>query len=406
VIARGAGRSYGDSSLNPDGVVATDRLAHILELDESSGEIVCEAGVLLSDIIEVTLPRGWFPPVTPGTRFVTVGGMIASDVHGKNHHLSGSFADHVLWLDLALPDGSVLRCSREQNAELFAATMGGMGLTGVVLRCGFRLMAVGSAWIRQTTIRTHDLESTFDAFERAASATYSVGWIDTLTGGSHLGRSVVSLGEHARADELDAGRGADPLRPPGKRPLAVPFDFPSFALSPPSVRVFNELIYWGTTPGEAIRDLYAYFYPLDSLLHWNRIYGRSGFVQYQCVLPLDESLQGMRRLLDVIARAGGGSFLAVLKRMGPESFGLLSFPMEGYTLALDFPASPHNLRLLDRLDAITAEHRGRIYLAKDARAAAAAIEAGYPRLAQFRDIRRRYGLTGKLESLQSRRLDL
>ncbi|MBU3077174.1 FAD-binding oxidoreductase [Sphingomonas quercus] len=405
IIPRGNGRSYGDASLNPDGVLLTSRLGHMLTLDEAAGVLECEGGTLLSDIIEALLPRGWFAPVTPGTRFVTVGGMIAADVHGKNHHGAGGFGGHLLWLDLALPDGRVLRCSPAEHEELFAATCGGMGLTGLILRAAFRLLRVETARIRQRTVRAPDLDAAFAIFESAQDWTYSVAWIDGLQTDARLGRSLLFLGEHARAEELPLAERSRPFARAARAPKRVPIDFPAIALSRLPVRAFNTLYYQRQRPGDALVDLYPYFYPLDALLEWNRIYGRRGFVQYQCVLPLAESRAGMRRLLEAIARGGNASFLAVLKRMGAESFGHLSFPMEGYTLAMDFPTSTGNLALLDRLDAITAEHGGRIYLAKDARAAPATMR-GYPRLERFRAVRRDYGLVGRLESLQSQRLEI
>ena len=405
-IARGNGRSYGDSSLNAEGVVATRRMSHMLAFDAATGVLTCEGGTLLADVIATFLPRGWFAPVTPGTRFVTVGGMIAADVHGKNHHGASSFAEHVRWLDLALPDGRVLRCSSTEEPALFAATCGGMGLTGVIVRAAFGLIAVATAQIRQRTVRAPTLDDAFAIFDAAQDATYSVAWIDGLATGADLGRSVVFIGEHAGVDDLPVDRRATPLATAAKAPRRVPIDFPGFALSKLPVTLFNAAYYRAQVAGERLVDLFPYFYPLDAVLEWNRIYGRRGFVQYQCVLPLAESPTGMRRLLDEIARAGSASFLAVLKRMGPASFGHLSFPLEGYTLAMDFPATPDNLALLDRLDAITVEHKGRIYLAKDARAAPATVAAGYPRLPEFRDVRDRYGLTGIIESRQSRRLEL
>jgi len=404
-IPRGNGRSYGDSSLNPEGVVDLRRFNHLLAFDEEAGLLTCEGGVMLADIIEVFLPRGWFAPVTPGTRFVTVGGMIASDVHGKNHHRAGSFGDHLAWIDLALPDGRVVRCSSQVEPELLAATCGGMGLTGVILRAAFRMLKVESAYMRTTTIRTPTLEAAFEAFEAAQDATYSVAWIDALASGRKLGRSVIFLGEHAKPEELPAQLRATPFARKPERLKRVPFDFPDFALSRLPVTMFNGLYDGFQREGETVGDLIPYFYPLDAVLDWNCIYGRRGFVQYQCVLPLDESLAGMRRLLEAISAAGGASFLTVLKRLGRESFGHLSFPMEGYTLAMDFPTTPKNLALLTRLDGIVEDHGGRIYLTKDARAAPSAMK-GYPRLDAFRDVRRRFGLAGRIESLQSRRLEI
>ncbi|MBL0966681.1 MAG: FAD-binding oxidoreductase [Blastomonas sp.] len=405
-IARGNGRAYGDASLNPDATIDMRRLDRLIAFDDATGELVCEAGVLLSDIIDVFLPRGWFVPVTPGTRMVTIGGMIASDVHGKNHHGAGSFCDHLLWLDLDLGDGRMLRCSHQENAELFAATCGGMGLTGMIVRAAFPLTRIENAWMRQRTLRARDLAEAMALFESSHDWTYSVAWIDCLARGRDLGRSAILLADHAPADALDASRPAEPLTRTLRQPRAVPVDLPGFALSSFNVRAFNQLYYAMQRPGEALVALDPYFYPLDALSDWNRIYGRRGFVQYQCVLPLGESERGLARLLETIAAAGSGSFLAVLKRLGRPSFGMLSFPMPGYTLALDFPATPANLALLDRLDAIPADHGGRIYLTKDARLSPAMLARGYPRLQEFRDLRAQYGLDRRFSSLLSQRLGL
>lgn len=405
-IARGNGRSYGDASLNTDATIAMLRLDRLIAFDEITGALTCEAGVLLSDLVSTFVPRGWFPPVTPGTRQVTIGGMIASDVHGKNHHVAGSFCDHVDWFDLDLGDGRVERCSPTQNTDLFAATCGGMGLTGIIVRASFRMLKVESAFMRQRTIRVPDLEQALAVFEQSHGSTYSVAWIDCMATGRSLGRSAILLGEHALPGDLDPARRAAPLARPNRKPKTIPIDFPSFALSGFNVRMFNHLYYAMQRPGHAVVDLDPYFYPLDAIFEWNRIYGRQGFVQYQSVLPLATSEQGMRRLLEAISAAGAGSFLAVLKRMGPGSFGMLSFPMEGYTLALDFPATPDNFALLERLDAITADHGGRVYLTKDARVSPERFAAGYPRLDEFRNLRSKYGLDRRFSSLLSQRLGL
>jgi FAD/FMN-containing dehydrogenase len=386
-------------------VVGARRLNHLLAFDEPTGILTCEGGVMLADILETFLPRGWFAPVTPGTRFVTVGGMIASDVHGKNHHRVGSFGDHLAWVELALPDGRVVRCSAEQEPELLAATCGGMGLTGVIVRAAFRMLKVESAHMRTRTLRAADLGAAFEAFEAAGEATYSVAWIDALARGRNLGRSVIFLGEHARPEELPASQRSAPFACKPSRARRVPVDFPDFALSRLPVSLFNAVYNGLQQAGDGVSELYPYFYPLDAILDWNRIYGRRGFMQHQSVLPLAQSAVGIRRLLEAVSAAGGASFLTVLKRMGPVSFGHLSFPMEGYTLAMDFPNSAQNLALLARLDGIVADHGGRIYLSKDARAAPSAMD-GYPRLEAFRTVRRRFGLTGKIESLQSRRLEI
>ena len=405
LITRGNGRAYGDPALNASGVLRTARLNRLLDFDSSTGVLACESGVLLADVIEVFLARGWFPLVTPGTRFVTIGGLVAADVHGKNHHIVGSFCDHLSWIDLMLPSGDVLRCSADAHTELFEATCGGMGLTGTILRAAFQLTPVETGVIEQQTQHAANLDEAFEIFEAKLDQPYSVAWIDGMATGADLGRSVVFLGRHVGAEEQPISE-VPSIAPRAPTPKRVPIDFPSTALSRGPVKLFNAIYRRSQRPGSGKIDLYRYFYPLDALLEWNRIYGRNGFVQYQCVLPLDEAREGLVRLLGEIARHGDASFLSVLKRMGKASFGYLSFPFEGYTLAMDFPATPRNLRLLDRLDRILLEHRGRLYLAKDARAAPATIAAGYPKLDRFRAVRSRYGLAGRCESHLSQRLEL
>jgi decaprenylphospho-beta-D-ribofuranose 2-oxidase len=404
-IGRGNGRSYGDAALNPGGTIDLRLLDHLIDFDAQSCMLTCEAGVMLNEIVDAFLPRGLFPMVTPGTSLVTVGGMIASDVHGKNHHLAGSFCDHVDWFDLMISPGEVLRCSRSENRALFEASCGGMGLTGLILRARFRLQPVESAFVRQKTVHAPDLAAAMALFEEHLDWPYSVAWIDCLAGASSAGRSVVFLGEHARTVDLpEAAQRASAVRPTPKA-LHVPIDLPNFVLGRSAVRAFNWAYRLAQRAGEHIIDADRYFYPLDAIHDWNRIYGKRGLLQYQCVIPLASSEAALRELLDVI-RGGDASFLAVLKRMGAGSAGMLSFPIEGYTLALDFPAKPASLALLDRLDRITAAYGGRIYLAKDARAGPAAIAAGYPRLDEFRQIRQQLGLDRRFTSLLSRRLEI
>lgn len=402
-LVRGNGRSYGDASLNPHLTIEARRLDRLIAFDPLTGVLTCEAGVTLAEVIDVLLPRGWFPAVTPGTKYVTIGGMIASDVHGKNHHGAGSFCDHLLWIDLATGDGEVLRCSADAHADLFAATCGGMGLTGAILRCAFRLIPVETSLVRQHTIRAPTLSHALAVFEAEMGWTYSVAWIDCLASGRAMGRSAIMLGEHATAGE--AAR-QDPLARPRRRMKRVPVDMPGFVLGRTSVSIFNKLYYAAQRPGEALVDLETFFYPLDALADWNRIYGKRGFVQFQCVLPLESSEAGLGAMLRLIAARGQASFLAVLKRLGHQSFGLLSFPRPGFTLALDFPANPANLDVLAELDAITADHGGRIYFAKDACATASSVAAGYDRRDEFIAIRRRYGFDQRFSSLLSRRLEL
>jgi decaprenylphospho-beta-D-ribofuranose 2-oxidase len=403
LIARGNGRAYGDAALNPAATLSMLGLRGILAFDPATGRVTAEAGLLLGDLIAHVLPHGWFPPVTPGTKFVSLGGAVAADVHGKNHHGAGSFSAHVEAIDLALADGRVLACSPTAHPDIFAATCGGMGLTGVILAVTLRLLRVETSLIRQQTRRCANLADAMAAFEDTRAWTYSVAWIDCLARGAALGRSILFVGEHARRDELPAGQGG--LAPVRKRALRVPLDFPAWALNRWSVAAFNELYWRRARPGSALVDYDTYFYPLDAILEWNRIYGRPGFLQYQCVLPKAASAAGLTAILTRIATAGVGPFLSVLKLFGAQD-GILSFPMEGFTLALDFPANPKTLALCQQLDAIVADHGGRLYLAKDARMGAALFRRGYPNLATFQTLRGQLDPSGRLWSAQSRRLEV
>jgi FAD/FMN-containing dehydrogenase len=407
LIARGNGRAYGDSAIGSPATVGMRHLDRMSAFDPATGRLVAEAGVLLGDIIAAFLPRGWFPLVTPGTKFVTLGGAIAADVHGKNHHRDGSFRACVDWIEVMGPDGDICRCSRQEEAILFDHTLGGMGLTGIILRAAIRLRPVASAWIRQTTIAAPDLAAAMDAFEAAQDATYSVAWIDCLATGAARGRSLVMLGEHVGPADLSPQQVTAPLHASPRRKLSVPMDFPALALNRVTVRAFNALYYRFGARGAGARlvDWDSYFYPLDAILGWNRIYGRKGFAQFQCVLPLDRSHAGLSALLAEIAAAGSGSFLAVLKRFGPQE-GAFSFPMEGYTLALDFPVNARTLALLDRLDRIALDHGGRFYLAKDSRMSAATLRASDARAAEFHALRDAGGLSGRFRSAQSERLGI
>ena len=407
LIARGNGRAYGDSAINTSATIETHHLNRMMAFDSASGQIVAEAGVLLGDIITTLLPRGWFPMVTPGTKFVTLGGAIAADVHGKNHHKDGSFRTCVDWIDVMGPDGEIRRCSRQDDTILFDHTLGGMGLTGVIVCAAIRLRRVETAWIRQTTIATPNLKAAMAAFEAAQDATYSVAWIDCLGTGGNLGRSLVMLGEHATRNDLSPEQVQTPFRIKPRRKLTVPIDFPALTLNRFTVRGFNALYYRAGTrkTGEQLVDWDSYFYPLDAIHGWNRIYGRKGFAQFQCVLPPDRSENGLTALLATIAKAGPGSFLAVLKRFGRQD-SAFSFPMEGYTLALDFPITTKTLALLDRLDRITIDYGGRFYLAKDSRMSAATLSVSDSRVAGFQAHREAQGLTDRFRSAQAERLTL
>ena len=368
LIARGMGRSYGDSAINPHCTVDMRHFNRMLAFDASTGLLTAEAGVTLDDVVRTFLPRGWFPMVTPGTRFVSLGGMVAADVHGKNHHVEGSFADHVESLDIMVADGSVQTCSRSLNSELFEATLGGMGLTGVVLRVVFRLRRVQTGWIRQETRYAPSLQAALTALgDDTESRPYSVAWIDCQARGAALGRSLVYIGDHAGEAELGPREKADRFAMKRRKGMKVPFNLPSWSLNRVTVRLFNQLYAWQgrRQPATRLVDWQTYFYPLDSIESWNRIYGRRGFLQFQCIIPTPQAERALNAILSATSDAGLGSFLAVLKRMGPGR-GMLSFPMAGYTLALDFPASARAIALVEQLNDITAQHGGRIYLAKDA----------------------------------------
>ncbi|MGE4170297.1 MAG: FAD-binding protein [Candidatus Margulisiibacteriota bacterium] len=401
VIARGLGRCYGDSSL-ATAIVSTQTWQRFLAFDVEAGVLTAESGTSLADILEVIVPKGWFLPVTPGTKFVSLGGAVASDIHGKNHHQDGSFGHHVLTFDLLLASGDRLVCSRTENPEVFWATLGGMGLTGLVLTVTLQLKKIESATIVQTTLKAPNLEAVMDAFETNQSAPYSVAWIDCLASGDAQGRSVLMCGRHALAQEV----GQNPLAIRSKRTLTVPFSFPSGVLNRFSVKAFNALYYAKAKSQVHSVDFDTFFYPLDAIHHWNRIYGKNGFTQYQFVLPMAASKAGLKAILTRINRAQLGSFLAVLKPFGAFQNPYLSFPMPGYTLALDFPLSEPVLALLDELDDLVRDFGGRLYLSKDVRMKPDMLVAGYPELSAFLAIKQRVDPDGVFQSLQSKRLGL
>ena len=406
-IARGNGRSYGDSAVSSANTIHMKHFNRMLAFDAENGQLVAEAGALLADVIEAFLPRGWFPSVTPGTKFVTLGGMIAADVHGKNHHKDGSFGTYVDWIDVVTGDDTVQRCSKTENKELFEWTIGGMGLTGVVLRAAIRLRPVSSAWIEQRTLVADNITHAIELFEQSQDATYSVAWIDCLQTGSALGRSLVMLGEHVDAHAVQPQYREQPLQTPVKRKLRIPVEFPSWMLNSLTVRVFNALYYWNgkRKPQKQLVDWDGYFYPLDSILGWNKIYGRRGFAQFQCVIPLTHAEKGMTELLAAIATAGAGSFLAVLKRFGAQESNF-SFPMEGYTIALDFPVNKKTLGLMKKLDDITILHGGRFYLAKDSRMTHDVFRQSEHRHDDYSKYRQEHGASEVYNSAQSERLGL
>ena len=363
-ISRGNGRAYGDAAVNQNLTLTMTHMNKFLHWDQDSGELIAESGVLIADIIKTFLPKGWFPFVTAGTKFITLGGAIACDVHGKNHHKEGSFGNHINWIDIIIDNDKVIRCSSNHNSELFHWTVGGMGLTGVIIRCSIQLKKIETGWIKQKNIINNNLEETIQSFYENQNATYSVAWIDCLANGKLFGRSILMLGEHVKKKEIKDKFTIYPKR--RKKNFTLNFDPPSILLNNFTVSIFNKM-YFNIHKNR--KTLYVdwdkYFYPLDSIGNWNRMYGRDGFFQFQCVLPKKNSNEGYRKILSIIQSKTSGSFLAVLKKFGNGN-GYLSFPREGFTLALDFKASKKNIAIGKILTDIVNELGGSIYLAKDA----------------------------------------
>jgi FAD/FMN-containing dehydrogenase len=401
---RGNGRCYGDASLSTS-IASSLRFDKVLTFDRSSGTIQCQSGLLLSDLLQVIVPHGWFLPVTPGTKFITVGGAVASDVHGKNHHVDGSFSRHIVNMSILTGTGEIITCNQQINSDLFWATCGGMGLTGLILEVTFRLKKIETSYIQQKQIKAGNLDEVMDLFEQYGHYTYSVAWIDCLKKGTNYGRSILMVGEHANKDALEVGKKV--LSVKEKALFSVPFNFPSFALNSLTVKVFNALYYAKNykTIMDSVAHYDGFYYPLDSILNWNRIYGSNGFVQYQFVLPLSASKAGLKDILVRISNKGLGSFLAVLKLFGEQN-DLISFPMKGYTLALDIPIQPGLFEFLDELDKIVAEYGGRIYLSKDARMKKEIFWSTYSRVGEFNDILKKYDPKNIFVTHLSKRLDL
>ncbi len=380
VLPYGLGRSYGDSCLNDGNIVLdTQPLSCFISFDEDTGTLRAEAGVSLADILEVFVPRGWFLPVSPGTKFVTLGGAVANDIHGKNHHRAGAFGNHVTSFGLRRSNGEYLTCSPTENVELFRATIGGLGLTGLIVWVEIRLLRISSPYLDTRNVKfgnldeflaiSHECDPIFD---------YSVAWVDCIADGSSMGRGIFMAGNFSRAKEERKRRSFS---------LSVPMDAPSFVLNPFSMKLFNTLYYnlQRSTSVEAHTHYEPFFYPLDLVLHWNRIYGKRGFFQYQLVVPFDNDGAALKEIFTHISRSRRASFLAVIKTFGDiKSPGLLSFPRKGVTLALDFPNDGEpTFKLMEDLDQIVSEAGGALYPAKDARMSRSLFERSFPLLGEF-----------------------
>jgi decaprenylphospho-beta-D-ribofuranose 2-oxidase len=410
VLARGLGRSYGDAAQNAGGLVLEPLPSRIELLGD--GLVRVSAGTSLHDLIRELLPHGWFVPVTPGTRYVTVGGAIACDVHGKNHHRSGSFGAHVRSLELVVGDGTRrLLAPDDDDAQVrdqFWTTVGGMGLTGVITSAVLSCIPVESGHMVVDTERAADLDAVMARLRDAdRSHTYTVAWLDTTARGRQLGRAVITLGEHATTDLVpERQRGHDPLLPGAAR-ADIPLRPPVTLVNRLSARAFNEL-WFHKAPQRRVGQLQSiasFFHPLDGVNHWNRVYGAHGLIQYQCVVP-DAAGHVVAEILERLTKSGTPCFLSVLKRFGPANPGPLSFPMPGWTFAVDVPAAPRLAPLLDELDRIVLDAGGRVYLAKDSRADAGMIRQMYPRIEEFRRVRESMDPDRVFRSDLARRLGL
>jgi FAD/FMN-containing dehydrogenase len=404
VLTRGLGRSYGDSSLPPPGQhrVANSVLAdRLLSFDPDTGIVRAEAGCPLWRLNRVFLPRGWFTPVTPGTHYVTLGGMVAADVHGKSHHRDGCFGEHVTRLKMRVADGRILECSDEVERDLFRATLGGMGLTGHILEVEFHLRRIPSPWIWQESEQAPDFEATLERLrEGSALWPMTVCWADFLVRGPKAGRGIVMKGRWAEPGEA-------PQKPPRFHcPLAVPFTLPNWSLQQWMVQAFNGLNYLkhGARARRGIVHPETFFYPLDVVRDWNRVYGRRGFTQYQCVLPASGDFARHRPFLERLQALDAPVFLCVIKDCGPEGKGMLSFPKPGVSYALDLPIGPQTQAVLDALNEFVIGDGGRVYLTKDAFTRAEHFRAMEPRLDAFNRVRRQWDPHGTLRSAQSVRL--
>ena len=413
VIARGLGRSYNNAAQSAGGlVISTGKLNRIVSLDPATGVVVAEAGVSLEELMVAGLPHGWFVPVSPGTRQVTVGGAIAADVHGKNHHVAGSFASHVMSFDILFPNAEQdvpHTVTPQADPELFWATAGGMGLTGFITRATIRLKRVESSLVRVDTVKTRDVDETMAVLaEHDKKYGYTVAWSDDLATGGSLGRSIITSGDFATLADLDDRQRGDPFRFDPRARIGVPGFFPPGLMNRHSIRLANAAWY-AKAPRHREHELQTisqFFHPLDGIRNWNRVYGPAGFRQYQYVLPFGAE-EAVRRSFEMVSAHRAPSFVTVLKRFGQADPGLLSFPAPGWTLALDFPTRTPGLGpLLDELDELVVASGGRVYLAKESRVSAATLEEMYPRLPEFRKLRAELDPQGTLASDLSRRLNL
>lgn len=407
LISRGFGRSYADQATNAGGwVLKTEKMNHFLSFDRERGILQCEAGVSLDEIISHFAPRGWFPMINPGTKYVTIGGAIANDIHGKAHHADGSFVNCVLDFTILLADGRILKASREENEDLFWANFGGLGLLGTILTATIQLRKIETTYFVQKAIPARNLEEMLEAIEETEDKyRHSVAWIDSLAKGKDLGKGVLVVGNEAKLQELPPKYKADPLKVAGKPKISVPFFLPSFSLNTFTVSLLNKALYIRQKSGNGLAHYDGFFFPLDMINKWNRGYGKRGFIQYQFVLPEENGKENIRRILSEITKSNCIPFLNVLKKFG-EGQGVLSFPMKGYTFAIDFPVTPQLKPFTEKIDKMVLEAGGRIYLGKDAYLDKETFRAMYPQYNEWLEIKKKYDPGNHFSSDLARRIGL
>lgn len=407
LVARGLGRSYGDQALNDNHWVALcTRFNCFLSWSEPEGILECQAGVSLEEIISVFAPRGWFPKICPGTKFVTIGGAIANDIHGKAHHIDGSFVNCVISFTILLADGRILNASRTENADLFWANFGGLGLLGLILTVTLQLRRIETTYFNQKSIVISNLDHMLETLDKHDHEyNYSVAWIDALAKGKKLGSGVITFGNGARFNELPDKLKADPLKLHPKSKLDLPLFLPSFALNTFTVRILNRVIAFVQHSPREFVHYEKFFFPLDAINNWNKGYGKRGFIQYQFVIPEENGKKNLTEILEMIAGSGCTPFLNVFKRMG-DAQGILSFPFKGYTLAIDFPVTKKLFSFTPRLDQKVLDAGGRLYLGKDALLKEQMFKAMYPQYQEWLAVKQKYDPGNKFSSAIARRLGL
>lgn len=409
LIARGLGRSYGDASVNDNGyTILLERFDRFISFNDNTGELSLESGVTLEEIINIFAPRGWFPAVVPGTKFVTVGGAIAADIHGKNHHRDGSFSNFVKSFTVIVASGEKIFCSRDENSDLFWATVGGMGLTGIITDVQMTLKPIESVYVDKTEIKAKNLDQVMALFdEHEKNYQYSVAWIDCLARRKDLGRSILMLGNTVTKNDERIKHLDNPLSLKAKKQIQVPLDSPDWLLNSFTMGTFNSLFYGKQLSNlhQGLADFESYFFPLDAIGSWNRLYGKRGFIQHQTVFPEETSHEALKTLLTMTSERGWGSFLAVLKRFGPQD-GWLSFPRPGYTLTLDIAVKDGLFEFLNELESVVLNFGGRIYLAKDAALSAEGFRKMYPRYDEWQVVKTKFDPTNVFSSHLSQRLKI